>query len=112
MNVFHYDRQGLPIEWREWCRLFALPDVYRRVARTDFPTGTVVSTVWIGLNHNYGDGPPLIFETMIFTEAGGDDLGCWRYATEAEAIEGHERVVAEVQARMDAIAAVTGAGER
>ncbi|WP_166903861.1 hypothetical protein [Mycobacterium sp. DL440] len=27
----------------------------------------VVSTVWLGLNHSFtDDGPPIIFETMVF----------------------------------------------
>lgn len=26
----------------------------------------LVSTVFLGLNHNWGDGPPLIWETMVF----------------------------------------------
>ena len=47
-----------------------------------------VSTVWIGINHNFsGEGPPLIFETMVFGSEG--DLYCERYATEEQAREGH-----------------------
>ena len=37
----------------------------RQVARTDF--GDVrVSTVFLGLDRSFGQGPPLLFETMIF----------------------------------------------
>jgi hypothetical protein len=55
---------------------------HRTVDRTERDDITV-STVFLGLNHNYGDGPPLIFETMIF---GGPNDG-WqdRCSTWAEA---------------------------
>lgn len=62
----------------------------RRVAETTLPNGRWVSTVWLGLDHQYGDGPPLIFETMVFP--GKDDIGeldCERYSTEADALAGH-----------------------
>jgi hypothetical protein len=56
-----------------------------------------VSTVWLGLNHEWMPGrPPLIFETMIF----GGDYGdyCARYSTEAAAAAGHAAVVAALEA--------------
>lgn len=58
-----------------------------------------VSTVWLGFNHNYFDGPPLIFETMVFRlgDTGGE-VGTMRYSTELEAQEGHQRTVACLQA--------------
>jgi len=47
-----------------------------------------VSTVFLGMNHNWGEGPPILFETMIF---GGDhDEYQWRYVTWDEAIAGHK----------------------
>lgn len=47
-----------------------------------------VSTVFLGLDHNYGIGPPVLFETMIF---GGEHDGYQeRYCTWDEAVEGHE----------------------
>lgn len=54
-----------------------------------------VSTVFLGLDHNFSDhGPPLHFETMAFV--GHDDVGQERYTTWAEAEEGHARWVAQV----------------
>ena len=57
-----------------------------------------VSTVWLGIDHQFGNGPPLIFETMTFrgTHALGDQE---RYSTEAQAIEGHRRMVELVACR-------------
>ena len=89
-----YDRQGKHITCaREIARLFTNIS-YKRVAETTLSNGTRVSTVWLGLDHNFGMGRPLIFETMVFSSRGtGADSDCERYAMEAEALEGHARMV-------------------
>lgn len=46
-----------------------------------------VSTVWLGLDHRFGDGPPLIFETMVF--GGAFDQEGDRYSTKEQAEAGH-----------------------
>lgn len=91
----YFDRQGRPIPAEEWIRLSSDP-AYRRVALTSGYCRRI-STVWLGLNHQWGDGPPLIFETMLFRESpSGDnllnDIDCDRYSTEAEAVAGHEKM--------------------
>ena len=59
----------------------------RRVARSEF--GPVsVSTVFLGMDHSFGGGPPLLFETMIF--GGKSDGYMDRYSTWQEAEAGHE----------------------
>lgn len=53
-----------------------------------------VSTVFLGFDHNWvDDGPPLIFETMVFEGPQGDrsDISCQRYSTWEMALEGHRR---------------------
>ena len=91
-----YDKAGNPIaDIKKVEPLLSNMD-YKRVRETTLPDGKWVSTIWIGLDYNYGDGPPLIFETMVFSsreEMGG--LECRRYATEAEAIAGHEEMCRE-----------------
>mgnify|MGYP001603975392 FL=1 len=74
---------------------------YKRVAETTLADGTWVSTVWLGLNHNWAAGPPLIFETMAF-ESGEhlNELETARYATEAQAIAGHARIVRRWKAKV------------
>jgi hypothetical protein len=92
--IRYYDRAGNPIiDTLAWAKKFE--DVaYKRVAETTLPDGKWISTVWLGLNYQYGAGPPLIFETMVFP--GRDDMGdldCERYSTEAEAMAGHNAMV-------------------
>lgn len=53
----------------------------------------MVSTVFLGINHAFSGGPPIVFETMVFSKGGDGD--CHRYATWEEAEEGHEKVCRE-----------------
>jgi hypothetical protein len=72
---------------------------YKRVARTTVSNASEsfdVSTVWLGIDHGFGDGAPTIFETMVFRSGKWTDLECARYATEAEARKGHATMVATV----------------
>lgn len=48
----------------------------------------IVSTVFLGINHQFSDGPPILFETMIF--GGPHDQYQERYTTREEALLGHE----------------------
>lgn len=64
----------------------------RHVALDSLSGGIRVSTVFLGLDHSFGQGPPLLFETMIF--GGPHDQYQERYATWDEAAAGHEKAVA------------------
>jgi hypothetical protein len=57
-----------------------------------------VSTVFLSLDHNWGHGPPLLWETMVF---GGElDGKCFRYASydgPEGAVQGHAAMCACVR---------------
>lgn len=77
-------------KWAEW-----FEDDARRVARTELPDGTLISTVFLGLDHGFG-GEPAWFETMVFTkESQWSEVDMARYATYDEAEKGHEAMVAK-----------------
>lgn len=88
--IHHYDRQGRQISMTEWGRMFSDEDE-KRVAFTQVDDHVGVSTVWLGVDHQFGDGPPLIFETMVF--GGPLDQEQERYSTEEQARAGHEDMV-------------------
>src|SRR5262245_12181481 len=70
----------------------------RRVAE-DFVDDIRISTVCLGVDHQYGNGPPLIFETMIF---GGElDEHMWRYSTWDDAEVGHKMAVKKARDNAD-----------
>lgn len=73
----------------------------RHVAETEVTPGVRVSTVFLGLDHNFfGEGPPILFETMTFSDYGETGTGFGRYATWAEAELGHMEAVEELQASL------------
>lgn len=87
----HYILEGkkaVPTDLMTWARAFE-KSADRIVAKSS--KGDVrVSTVFLGLNHQWEPGgPPEIFETMIF--GGEHDQDMWRYATWEEAEEGHRK---------------------
>lgn len=93
-RAMYYSREGDPISLRDWAENRQTAEM-KRVART-VSEHFVVSTVYIGIDHNFAmEGPPLIFETMVF---GGELEGEMdRYATEEEALRGHEEMVRRVR---------------
>jgi hypothetical protein len=84
------------IVWAIWMES-AAHDNERTVARDVLPDGREVSTVFLGLDHNFsGAGDPVLWETMVFTrnadgELQGDDMQ--RYTSRAAALEGHAAMI-------------------
>jgi hypothetical protein len=75
-----------------WARWFEEGD--RRVRHTRVMDSVDVSTVFLGLNHNYWGGPPLLFETMLFWP-GGDGYEQRRCSTWEQAEKMHREGIAE-----------------
>lgn len=63
--------------------------------------GYIVSTVDLGIDHSFGIGKPLYYETMIFKEVDGHIAGSTgyqeRYSTEEEARIGHQKAIEYVK---------------
>lgn len=93
----YYNMDGQPIPMLEWAALMENGEA-RTVARDEVGDLTV-STVLLGLDHRFGgaDGPPVIFETMVFGHAIEAEFQ-WRYATKEQALAGHRQVVAAILA--------------
>ncbi len=73
----------------------------RSVAKT--MVGDVrISTVFLGLDHSFGGGPPLIYETMVFWDGSEMDQECERYSTRVQALAGHDQMVARVRDQITA----------
>jgi len=73
-----------------WATWMEFADI--RVAFDNLAEGVDVSTVFLGLDHNWGHHDlPILFETMVF---GGEmDQECERYSVRQEALEGHAEMV-------------------
>ncbi len=65
----------------------------------DTVNGKIVSTVHLAMDHSFGSGPPIHWETMVFpAEDDFEDLAGERYASEADALAGHAALVERVKA--------------
>lgn len=99
MNLrYVLDEQGNPVpepDLETWARWFEAAGTARQVARTEIDEA-YVSTVFLGIDHNFMGGAPILFETMIF--GGPWDQGQWRYMSRAQAIAAHDQIVACVRA--------------
>ncbi len=88
-----YGLDGEPISVEQAEPLLASPE--RVIAKTFLTTdlGRVeVSTVFLVLDHSFGDdGPPVLWETMTF--GGPEDLECRRYRSREDAVAGHDEEV-------------------
>jgi hypothetical protein len=96
----YYDPSGEPMGFGDWASAFDSDGPERFVAQENVTWCIRVSTVWLGLDHSFtGEGPPLIYETMIF--GGPHDGDMWRYATREEAEAGHAHALAQAWTRRD-----------
>lgn len=91
------DKTVSPCSAEEWSKqLEELHKNGNKHVALDVVDGKIVSTIWLGTNHNWLESPPLIFETMIFDEweiGNGREIYCERYSTYKEAEEGHKTAI-------------------
>lgn len=89
-----------------WGRWFG--SINNRRVGEDIIGNARVSTVFLGIDHNFLDtGDPVLFETMVF--GGPLDQHSLRYCTWKQAEKGHAATVAEVKKAADQIAAIADA---
>lgn len=100
LYILAADRQPVPcsdiLAWGIWMAEHSEMCV---VAQEELSPGIRVSTVFLGVDHGLiSDASPILFETMWFTDYGGQ--GQQRYCTWDEAVAGHAEVVAAVVERV------------
>lgn len=79
----------------KWARWFEKAD--RHVFETQIG-GIWISTVFLGLDHSFGRGLPILFETMIFRGGAGGEM--FRCETWEQAEAQHKEAVALVRAEI------------
>ena len=101
MDSYYFILEGhtpKAVSLREWGKWMEVNRMNKNVA-DDTINGTRVSTVFLGSDHGFGSGSPVLFETMMF-DAEGDtahDEYQERYCTWEEAEEGHRRAVIKLE---------------
>lgn len=92
--MMYYDRMGRPITRELWGELFE--NSLYKIVKQDHFDDLMVSTVWLGIDHSFGSGPPIIFETLVLKDDYSEVDGM-RYETEDEALEGHKELFKKVR---------------
>lgn len=88
--VGHEARPATLMEWAKWY------ETADRHLANDLVGDVRVSTVFLGLDHRFGDsGAPILYETMVF--GGPLDQEQWRYETWDEAEKGHADMLTRVR---------------
>jgi hypothetical protein len=93
----HYILDGktpVPADLYTWGRWFE--DMSNRRVAESYVGDVRISTVFLGLDHSPGFGPPELFETMVF--GGPLDDETVRYSTWEAALDGHAAMLAKVNA--------------
>ncbi len=89
MKKYVLDTNGNPVEiydQKEWNQFFMHGD---RTLRKDIVNDITVSTVFLGVDHNFlGDGDPILWETCIFMNDDHSEV-VERYDNKAAAEKGH-----------------------
>lgn len=76
-------------EWIEWAK-----DVDPTLA-SDTIDGVEVHTAFIFFDHSFDPSHVHLFETMAWD--GDRVLGMWRYPSQTEALEGHQRILEAIK---------------
>lgn len=96
---YYVMRDGVPVEVgvREWATAFGRDRDNRIVERTKVGD-VLVSTVFLGLDHNFTDeGPPILWETLVFGGPLNEEM--YRYTSLEDAKAGHAAMVQRVKER-------------
>jgi hypothetical protein len=118
------DANGEPVlepdllKWAAWLEYsHTSPGKDNRIIERDYIGEVLISTVFLGLDHDFGsEGPPVLWETMIF--GGENDKYMRRYTSRNDAIVGHLEAVELVKAHdldlkeLERMLALSGGWER
>jgi hypothetical protein len=74
------------IVWAQW---------FENMVARDSVGDSTVSTVFLALDHSFGEGPPLLYETLVFGGPMAEEME--RYSTRQEAEAGHKEMLAKVK---------------
>ena len=96
MSTFYTldNRKAVPCDLHTWVALMQ-DHAFKRVAETTIGPYRV-STVFLGLDHAFGGGPPMLFETMAFGGPLGEEQDRCSTWEQAEAM--HEAMCERVRA--------------
>jgi len=97
IGTYIVDEEGEPIPCEDILKWGAWFETANRIVEKTHLEGVEISTVFLGVNYNFGSGKPLLYETMVFDDYGSNLI--FRYASQKEAAEGHSKTVSNLTRR-------------
>ena len=94
MSNYILDESGEPVLEPDLLRFSRWWEAADRRLFDDLVGDERVSTVFLGMDHGFGKGPPVLWETMVF--GGQHDGFQQRYSSKASAMAGHAEALAMV----------------
>jgi len=94
-KFYKLNERGEPVPCKDIFEFSSFFENADRVVAKTVVGEAEVSTVFLGIDHNYGDGPPVLWETMIF--GGPHDQMQRRYTSRQDAVHGHNAAVAVLE---------------
>ena len=95
--ILDADNHPVKVDLMTWAIWFE--DANRRIGYTQITSQCEVSTVFLGIDLRYfSEGPPILFETMIFGGPKEIDESQWRYSSFDDAMVGHLMAVDKARA--------------
>lgn len=92
--ILDEDHNAVPSSATEWSDWTANDWNRKRVKEDTLPDGRWISTVFMGLDHRWDDGPPILFETMVFqSQEDLDEQYRQRCSTWSQALKQHDDAV-------------------
>ena len=93
IHCMYWDKDGNPEpveDDRAWAGWFE--EANRTVAQDEVGPYKV-STVFLGADHSWGHGAPVLYETLIFGHPDGEGEHMERFHTKPEAVDGHRHAI-------------------
>ena len=90
------DKKPVLVDEKEETFLKFYDDINQRIVAIDRIGDVVVSTVFLGFDHNFSDqGPPILFESLVMGGAMDDEM--IRACTWEEAEKNHKKLVRDIK---------------
>jgi hypothetical protein len=100
LKLYYILKDNKPIaepDTTKWIRWMSDHHEDRILSKTYlYGTEIEISTVFLGIDHNFFGGPPILFETAVFNHKSGESEIERRYETYETAMEGHLEIAAQV----------------
>lgn len=94
------DDENRPVQTDDvqvWGRFMMHPH-RKRIVQQDRTEKYYISTVFLGVDYQFGEGPPLLFETQIFLNTEEEERETYRYSSWDDALTGHKVALRKLEA--------------